>query len=1013
MKTFLSTIVVLLFITMHSSYGQKLNFKSYSVSDGLPQAQVHDVVQTDDGYIWMATYGGGLAKFDGKKFTTYTKKDGLRDNSIEELFVDSRDNLWVASDNGGVARFKGDSLVYPFENDSLANYAVVSMTERRNGNLWFGTYEGGIFIQQGDTLDRLTKADGLSSNIIWDMHEANDGSVWLATQNGISVYKDDTVQTYSKQQGLSGKVIYKVLERENGSKWFATANGLTVWDGQSFDTITQVNGNPLNRVYDVLETSDGKLWIATASDGVYIQDDSTYTHITKKNGLNSNYIYRLFKDQNNNIWIATDEDGVNLYKGNGFIIYNKNTGLRSNKILSVYRDSEDTLWLGSTEGLESFNGETSQIHPLPGDYENNYIWNIAGLPNGNKLIAMPDGTLMEYNGKSYTNFSKQYDLSELYIYDMMVESANVLWICTDQGLYKISLGSGEVTHFTMEDGLANEIVNNIFEDSRGRKWIGTYYGLNVLENGQFTTIRMEDGLVHNQINYITEDDSGNVWVGTRGGISVFKDGAYQQQKDIRNFTKADGMTLMNTHFLWFDQKGHLWQGTNGGLQKLNVPLYWKTGTMSISHYALSKNGLGLEFNFNAIVADSQRAWLGSMGGLVRLRPAKLKRQPLSKVDLTQISANTMPVEWDKYTTDLDYHNGMLDFPPITFPPSKNILEFHFRGLSYTNPQNVVYRYKLEGFDSDWMPVTANSSAVYTNLNPGDYTFVVEAKYSGGNFADTKTIYNFSVGYPFWRTYWFYGLVLLAIAGLIYGYIRIRIDYLEKNRLKQLVDEQTEHLQTALEEKEVLIKEIHHRVKNNLAVISGLLELQMGHADSDFANRVLSESQRRVQSISMIHEKLYQSERLAEINFEKYVRELIDIISYSFSYPNKEIEVEVNIDDFKLGVDQGIPCGLILNELISNAYEHAFSGRDKGKICITFEKLDGEMIRLSVRDDGIGLPADVGDDLENSQSLGLVLVDTLTTQLEGSLHINRLDRGTEFIIDFEMKEAPLKVPVQEN
>jgi len=1014
MKAFLTTVFALLFITINCC-AQKLNFKSYSVSDGLPQAQVHDLAQTDDGYIWMATYGGGLAKFDGKEFTNYTKKDGLRDNSVEKLFVDSKDNIWIASDNGGVAKFRRDSLVYPFDNDSLSNYAVVSIAEDRDGNLWFGTYKGGIFIQQadGDTLHRLTKADGLPSNIIRDFLFTDDDSLWIATRKGVSIYHQGNIKNYTTSDGLSSNVSFRFFQRSNGKIWISTANGVSIWNGESFEALTHINGDSLGNVYDILEGPDGDMWIGTSTDGIYISNGEKYNHITKQNGLNSDYIYKFFKDHNDNIWIATDEDGVNLYKDDGFIFYNKNTGLHSNKILSVYRDRDNTLWLGSTQGLESFDGEISTVHPLPGEYENNYIWNIEGLPNGKKLIAMPDGTLMKYDGNSYSNFSKKYGLGKLFVYSLMVDSADQLWICSDNGLYKISLHSKDVTHFSMQDGLANETVYNIFEDSRGRKWISTYYGLNVLEDQKLTTIRMQDGLIHNQINYITEDDSGNVWIGTRGGISVIKNGDYQQKADIRNFGKSDGMTLMNTHFLWFDKKGHLWQGTNGGLQKLNVPMYWQTGNMSISHYALSKEGLGLEFNFNALDTNDQQAWLGSMEGVVQLTPAKLKRDPLSEVQLTQISANTKPVEWEKYTTKLNYKNGMLEFPSITFPPSKNIFEFHFRGLSYTNPENVVYRYKLQGFDSDWMPVTADNSAIYTNLSPGDYTFVVEAKYSSGNFANNKTTYDFSVGYPFWRTYWFYGLIMLAVVGGIYGYIRIRINYLEKNRLKELVDEQTEHLQDALAEKEVLIKEIHHRVKNNLAVISGLLELQMGHADNDFANKVLSESQRRVQSISMIHEKLYQSERLAEIDFEKYVRELIDIVSYSFSYPDKEISVEVEIDDFKLGVDQGIPCGLILNELVSNAFEHAFNGREEGNIWITFEELDKEVIRLSVRDNGVGLAAEVTDDLQNSNSLGMVLVDTLTNQLDGTLEINQLDSGTEFLIDFKKKEPPLKVPIHKN
>ncbi|MDZ7681569.1 MAG: sensor histidine kinase [Fodinibius sp.] len=154
-----------------------------------------------------------------------------------------------------------------------------------------------------------------------------------------------------------------------------------------------------------------------------------------------------------------------------------------------------------------------------------------------------------------------------------------------------------------------------------------------------------------------------------------------------------------------------------------------------------------------------------------------------------------------------------------------------------------------------------------------------------------------------------------------------------------------------EEKEVLIKEIHHRVKNNLG---GYLRIcsnySRDNANNGFATRVLSESQRRVQSISMIHEKLYQSERLAEIDFEKYVRELIDVIAYSFSYPNKEITVNIEIDNFKVGVDQGIPCGLILNELVSNAYEHAFKNKQQGIITIEITEAD-DQITMIVADNG--------------------------------------------------------------
>lgn len=1001
------SFVVLMLVVANIGLGQKLNFKNYSVSDGLPQGQVHDLVQTSDGYMWLATYGGGLAKFDGQEFENYTTRDGLRDNSIEELFVDSGDHLWVASDNGGVARFRGDSLVYPFDNDSLASYSVVAITESRQNQLWFGTYKGGVFIREEDHFRRLTKADGLSSNSIWDIQTMSNGSVWLATQKGVSIYrKGDQIQTFYKEDGLSGDKVYKIMERSNGDKWIATNKGISIWNGQDFKTITNINGNELNSVYGLLEASDGTIWIGTESQGVYLYDGHDYTHITKKNGLSSNYIYRLFKDQHGNIWIATDEDGVCLFKENGFIIYDKETGLQHNKILSVYRQG-DTFWLGTTQGLESFDGTTSKTYELPGSYENRYIWNIAGLPNGNKLVAMPDGTIMEFDGRNFTNFSQKYGLDKFYIYDLMIDSDHALWISSDQGVYKVSLDSDKITHYTEEDGLANHTVFNIFEDTSGRKWIATYYGLNVLEDGEWTTIRMKDGLIHNQINYITEDERGNIWVGTRGGISVIKEGKYANEAKIDNFGKEAGMTLMNTHFLWFDEQGYLWQGTNGGLQKLDVPSYRQTGKMSISHYSLSQQGLGLEFNFNALVTSKGKAWMGSMEGLVQLNPAKLHKEPLHKLQITNITANTLPIDWESHTDSLHYHNGRLDYPSVTFSPGKNIFEFSFKGISYTNPDNVLYRYKLEGFDNKWMPVTDDNSAVYTNLSPGNYTFVVEAKYKGDSFGARKASYDFAIAFPFWQTYWFYALVLVSCLGLIYGYVRFRVNKVEKQKLERLVDEQTKHLQKALEEKEVLIKEIHHRVKNNLAVISGLLELQMGQSDNDFASRVLSESQRRVQSISMIHEKLYQNERLSEINFEKYVRELIDIISYSFSSPDKEIEVDIKIDDFKLGVDQGIPCGLILNELVSNAFEHAFKGQQQGQIKIQITESSDNIITLIVADDGCGIDEEFVS--AETDSLGFTLVQTLCKQLETELKVEDNNPGTRFIVEFQREEAQPKVP----
>lgn len=992
-------------------FAQFYNFDIYSVNQGLSHAQVNDLHQGSDGFMWIATKGGGLNRFDGNNFKTYTKDDGLRSNTINRVYEDSKGRLWVANSPGGVSTFRGDSLVNPFPNDSLSQYEVWRIKEF-DGTLWFGTDEGGIFIKTAKGWNRLTKQDGLTSNSTWDFWKDDRGRIWIGTQEGISIFEDgNTTTTYTTADGLSGNKIYKITESPKGNQWIATNKGISIWDGENFRQINEINGVQLGYVFDISVASDGNIWIATETKGVFIYDGESYTRFTRENGLSSNYIHDILEDESGNMWIGTNENGVSLFKGKAFVFYNEAFGLPTNEVLSVYHDKKETLWMGTTEGIASINtnggGEVKQ-YPLPGTYENKYIWEIEALANGNLLFLMPDNTVMEYDGNQFHNFSQKYNIGKPFIYDLFVDSDNVLWIGTDQGLLKIK--DDQLTRLTTEDGLARNVVHYVEEAADGRLLIGTTRGLSIYGGEHFRNFRISDGLASNTINYITQDSKSNIWLGTSTGVSLLQEKKGGSNYDIKNFGKDSGMDLLKTHFIWFDKEGYLWQGTNGGLNRLDVPGYWEDGNMSLVDYSLSDRGLGTEFNFKAVTTDGENnAWFGSMEGALKLDISKLReeKQKPPKIYITNIERNAKAVDWKKHSDSLVYERGRLKYPSVIFPPGEHSYTFSFIGIDYSSPDNIQYQFKMAGFDNDWMPVTTANSATYTNLNPGDYTFKVRAMSRGKKQVVNIATYSFSVAYPFWQTYWFYALAVLALSCLVYGYIKIRFGMMEKKRLQKLVDEQTKDLTKALGEKEVLIKEIHHRVKNNLAVISGMIELQRGYADNEFVNRVLSESQRRIQSIAMIHEKLYQNERLAEINFDKYVRELVDIISYSFNFEDKEIEVNIEVDDFKLSVDQGIPCGLILNELVSNAYEHAFKGQKEGTIEIRIKEGDSGLVTLMVADNGIGLPKDFN--LQQQETLGITLVETLSNQLDGELRLRDSQSGTRFVLTFEKEKAPLKIP----
>ncbi len=205
------------------------------------------------------------------------------------------------------------------------------------------------------------------------------------------------------------------------------------------------------------------------------------------------------------------------------------------------------------------------------------------------------------------------------------------------------------------------------------------------------------------------------------------------------------------------------------------------------------------------------------------------------------------------------------------------------------------------------------------------------------------------------------------------------------------------MKAALKEKDVLLKEIHHRVKNNLQIISSLLKLQSKNIKDELVLEIFKESQNRVRSMALIHEKLYQSKDLANINFKGYVWDLVADLFRSYGANAGKIALQMDVEDIPLGVEVAIPCGLIINELVSNALKYAFPEGKEGQISITFRSLDEGKINLTIGDNGVGIPEDL--DIKTTETLGLHLVNILAEdQLQGQIKLDRT-KGTEFQIEF--------------
>src|SRR5690606_5239784 len=204
------------------------------------------------------------------------------------------------------------------------------------------------------------------------------------------------------------------------------------------------------------------------------------------------------------------------------------------------------------------------------------------------------------------------------------------------------------------------------------------------------------------------------------------------------------------------------------------------------------------------------------------------------------------------------------------------------------------------------------------------------------------------------------------------------------------------MKESLKEKEILLKEVHHRVKNNLQVISSILNLQSSYIEDENTLNILRESQNRIKSMSFIHESLYQTKNFSSINFSDYIVNLTKNLVHSYQITSGNIEFDYEVEKLDLELDQAIPCGLIVNELVSNSLKYAFPNEAKGRLKLKLsEKKD--LIYLGIEDNGIGLPKDF--DHENTNTLGLQLVMTLVEQLDGNMEL-KSQKGTNYLITFE-------------
>ena len=977
---------------------QKYNIKTYSVNDGLPSSQVFDVILTDEGIVWFAT-AYGLVRFDGVNFEPFYKEHGLRDELIYDLHLDKDNELWVSTEHGGVALFNNDSLYYKPELARLDSQVVNFIIDSPDGELWFGTNTQGLLLwnKEEQSFRTITKEDGLPSDQIWDVSfDEEDGTAWISTMLGVAVYEEGqgVIDTYIFGEGDEAVYTYMVVKASDARKWISSSDGLWVInEDKTIDHIKRIQGKDLNYVYGVAEDDEGVIWVGTERDGLFWIDGADTTQITKRNGLSSNYIYRLVKAQDGTIWIATDGNGVSIFKDKQFLFYDTNSVLGANSVYGMLNASNGTVWMGTENGLTSLENGTFTNYDIPGEFfDDDEIWDIEELPNGNLIMLTYEYELIEFDGSRFFRPEFYNNVSDYYISDLFVDKDGDLWLAALGALLSYSDGTLNV-YTPPNDYYWQGALNYIYQDRRGIMWLGTEGGLARLINGEFEYFMGDQGLAGESVYEMADDKYGNLWVGTNRGVSVLRDIKETGTPELFEPFQTKNVFTGETVFLEFDDYGGLWQGTNKGINYFDLRNWDGESEFEHMYFPLQDYGNGIEMNgiVNTDIGHGCFLFGTAEHGLIKYAfdndQGEVHGAVPPKLYLREVTAGNKTVFKQGNTTGIQQAGNLqIDY-------SDNNMNFRFNAIDYKNPYRLTYRYRLDGFDDVWHLAEDISEVRYTNVPSGQYTLQVAARSIKSDWSPTASLFTFRVKKPFWRSTFFYVIVVMSFLVIVVTYINIRIGKIEKKNLERLVDEQTKSLQDALGEKEVLIKEIHHRVKNNLAVVSGLLELQTWSMPEGDAKVAIHESKMRVLAMSKIHENLYQNDDLAKVNFKKFLEDLIKSVSITMRKPNQEVGVNQYVDDLFIDVNVGIPVGLIVNELISNCYKHAFNEKGSGTITISFEDNKDHYV-LKVSDDGKGSEINIVE--TNGKSLGMSLVKSLASQIGGQIYFVGKD-GASFEI----------------
>ena len=754
--------------------------RAWTVEQGLPHGTVRGLAQTADGYLWLATYEG-LVRFNGEHFRILDKSSnpGLTSNSITTLCRGRNDTMWLGTLAGLVREQSGrfENIVLPGGPDIVNAIAAAD-----DGAIWVGTAAGRVIRVVNGRAEAV--AVPLPGGPVTALATAG-GTTWIGTGRGLVRIGGGQAQTWTAANGLSSETIVSLLVDSDGVL-AGTAVGLNRVAGGK---VTRVDGLPVDQVTALRRDRDGNLWIGTYSNGlVRLSRDGRVSRYGLPDGMLNPTVRAIFEDDEGSLWIGTN-GGVEQLRVGAFITWSRRDGLADAVARVIFEDRDGVLWVGTANGLSRW--ERGEWRPV-NDSRLARILSITQSHDGALWFGTTNGVYRVLGGKT-TIITTAQGLSNNTVRAIHEDRRGDVWIATDFGLNRVRL-DGRVESFAGRAGLGTDYAMAIAEGRDGRIWVATGGGLAEFDGTAFRLHSAPRELPSNRLFALDVDNDGTVWITTDGdGLVRYRNGKSSV------ITTRNGLPTDKILSLVDDEKGNLWFGTvrgafmsskhdlndvaDGKSPALDAPLFDENDGLG----SRQCNGVA---NPAALRTRDGRIWFVTANGVSALTNGRAPELPPRLPVIERVSIDGR-----------DVNPAALH----SIPPGTERLEFAFSGVTFVTPERLRVRYRLEGYDTDWINAGTDRVASYTHLPAGDYHFDLATSRHGGSWRTTSL--PFTLQPHFYQTTWFIALSVLAVVGLLLAthLFRMRLIHERALRLEHVIEERTREISEEKERTEVALQ----------------------------------------------------------------------------------------------------------------------------------------------------------------------------------------------------------------